>query len=128
LELHKAELTNAKLQVVGVAMGEPKHAERYCGKLAPSITCLTNETTMPYESYGLQQGKLGELMSPAVVVASVRALARGSSQGEAVGDIKMLPGTFIVDKNGIIQYAYYSKHAGDHPKIADLIAAANTLK
>jgi hypothetical protein len=61
--------------------GEPKHAERYCGKLAPSITCLTNETTMPYETYGLQQGKLGELMSPAVVVASVRALARGSSQG-----------------------------------------------
>ena len=128
MELHKDELANAKLQVVSVAMGEPKHAERYCGKLAPSITCLTNETTMPYQTYGLQQGKLGELMSPAVVVASVRALARGSSQGEAIGDVKMLPGTFIVDNQGIIQYAYYSKHAGDHPKIADLIAAANTLK
>ena len=128
MELHKDELANAKLQVVSVAMGEPKHAERYCGKLAPSITCLTNETTMPYETYGLQQGKLGELMSPAVVVASVRALARGSSQGEAIGDVKMLPGTFIVDKQGIIQYAYYSKYAGDHPKIADLIVAANTLK
>jgi peroxiredoxin len=128
LELHKDELANAKLQVVSVAMGEPKHAERYCGKLAPSMTCLTNETTMPYETYGLQQGKLGELMSPAVIVASVRALARGSSQGKAIGDVKMLPGTFIVDKQGIIQYAYYSRHAGDHPKIADLIAAANTLK
>ena len=87
-----------------------------------------NETTMPYETYGLQQGKLGELMSPAAVVASVRALARDNMQGEAVGDVKKLPGTFIVDKNGIIQYAHYSKHAGDHPKIADLIAAANTLK
>lgn len=109
-------------------MGEPKHAERYCGKLAPSITCLTNETTMPYETYGLQQGKLGELISPAVMVASVRALRRGSSQGEAIGDVKMLPGTFIIDKNGIIQYVYYSKHAGDHPKIADLITAAHMLK
>lgn len=128
MELHKDELANAKLQVVSVAMGEPKHAERYCGKLAPSITCLTNETTMPYQTYGLQQGKLGELMSPVVVVASVRALARGSSQGEAIGDVKMLPGTFIVDRQGIIQYAYCSKHAGDHPKIADLIAATNTLK
>jgi peroxiredoxin len=128
LELHKDELANAKLQVVSVAMGEPKHAERYCGKLAPSITCLTNETTMPYQTYGLQQGKLGELISPAVVVASVRALRRGSSQGETIGDVKMLPGTFIVDKQGIIQYAYYSKHAGDHPKISDLIVATNTLK
>ena len=128
MELHKDKLTNAKLQVVSVAMGEPKHAERYCGKLAPSIACLTNETTMPYETYGLQQGKLGELMSPAAVVASVRALARGNMQGEPIGDVKMLPGTFIVDKNGVTQYVYYSKHAGDHPKISDLIAAANTLK
>jgi hypothetical protein len=98
--VHKDKLTNTKLQAVSVTMGEPKHAERYCGILAPSITCLTNETTMPYETYGLQQGKLGELLSPAVVVASVRALARGSSQGEAIGDVKMLPGTFIVDKMG----------------------------
>jgi hypothetical protein len=128
LELHKDELANVEPQVVSVAMGEPKHAERYSGKLVPSIACLMNETTMPYQTYGLQQGTLGELISPAVVVASVKALARGGSQGEAIGDVKMLPGTFMVDKQGIIQYAYYSKHAGDHPKIADLIAAANTLK
>jgi peroxiredoxin len=127
LEQHKDKLTSAKLQVIGVAMGRPKHAERYCGKLAPSVTCLTDETTLPYQIYGLQQGKLNELISAAVVFASVRALARGSTQGETIGDAKMLPGTFIVDKHGIIQYAYYSKHAGDHPNIADLIAAANTL-
>ena len=109
-------------------MGQPKHAERYCGKLAPGITCLTDETTLPYQTYGLQQGKLTELMSPAVVTASVRALTRGSSVGKTIGDAKMLPGTFIIDKHGIIQYTYYSKHAGDHPGIADLITVADTLR
>jgi peroxiredoxin len=109
-------------------MGQPKHAKRYCGNLAPSMTCLTDETTLPYEIYGLQQGKLAELISPSVVAASVRALARGSSQGKTIGDAKMLPGTFIVDQQGIIQYAYYSQHAGDHPRIDDLIEAANALK
>jgi peroxiredoxin len=128
LELHKDELTTAGLQIVGVAMGQPKHAKRYCGKLAPGMTCLTDETTLPYQIYGLQQGKLKELMSPSVVAASLRALARGSSQGKAIGDAKMLPGTFIVDQQGIIHYAYYSKHAGDHPAIADLVAASNTLR
>lgn len=114
--------------MVGVAMGMPKHAERYCGNLAPSMTCLTDETTLPYQTYGLQQGKLNELISPSVVVASIRALARGSSQGKTIGDAKMLPGTFIVDQQGIIRYTYYSKHAGDHPDMAALIAAANTLR
>jgi peroxiredoxin len=128
LELHKDKLTTAGLQIVGVAMGQPKHAERYCGNLAPSMTCLTDETTLPYEIYGLQQGKLAELISPSVVAASVRALARGSSQGKTIGDAKMLPGTFIVDQQGIIQYTYYNQHAGDHPRIDDLIEAANALK
>ena len=128
LELHKNELSTAGLQVIGVAMGQPKHADRYCGNLAPSMQCFTDETTHPYETYGLQQGKLGELMSPAVVASSVRALARGSSQGKIIGDAKMLPGTFIVDQQGIIRYAYYSKHAGDHPDTAELIAAAHTLR
>lgn len=114
--------------MISVAMGQPKHAERYCGKLAPSITCLTDETTRPYETYGLQQGKLTELISPAVVAASVRALSRGSSQGETIGDAKMLPGTFIIDRQGVVQYTYYSKHAGDHPRMEDLIAAANKLR
>jgi hypothetical protein len=109
-------------------MGQPKHAERYCGKLAPGITCLSDETTLPYQTYGLQQGKLTKLMSPAVVTASVRALTRGSSVGKIIGDAKMLPGTFIIDKHGIIHYTYYSKHAGDHPSIADLITAADTLR
>jgi peroxiredoxin len=128
LELHKDQLTTAGLQIVGAAMGQPKHAERYCGNLAPSMTCLTDETTLPYQTYGLQQGKLTELISPSVAAASVRALARGSSQGKTIGDAKMLPGTFVVDQQGIIQYTYYSQHAGDHPGIADLIAAANALK
>ena len=114
--------------MVGVAMGQPKHADRYCGNLAPSMVCLTDETTQPYETYGLQQGKLSELISPAVVVSSVRALARGSSQGKTIGDAKMLPGTFIVDQKGMIRYTYYSKHAGDHPDIAALIAATQTIR
>jgi hypothetical protein len=57
LELHQDQLTTAGLQNLGIAMGPPKHVELYCGKLAPSMTCLTDETTLPYQTYGLQQGK-----------------------------------------------------------------------
>ena len=37
LEQHRAELEAAGLQLVALALGEPKHAERYCGKLAPHL-------------------------------------------------------------------------------------------
>lgn len=127
LEHHQEKYARAGLQTISIAMGQPRHARRYCGKFAPSITCLTDETTLPYRTYALQQGKLIELMSPAVVSASVRGRARGSSVGKTIGDAKMLPGTVVVDTDGIIRYACHSKHAGDHPDIEELIATANTL-
>ncbi|MBL8118364.1 MAG: hypothetical protein JNJ78_12595, partial [Anaerolineae bacterium] len=42
-------------------------------------------------------------------------------QGAATGDINMLPGTFIIDRSGVVQYAYYSKYAGDDPSIETLL-------
>jgi hypothetical protein len=53
--------------------------------------------------------------------AGLRAAARGHMQGATTGNIQMIPGTFIVDRAGIVQVAYYNEYAGDHPDIPDLI-------
>ena len=121
LESHKDEITAKGLRIIAVGLGEPKHARRYCDKLAPSITCYSNKTPELNHEYGLTQGGLGQLLSPSVLAASTRAMRAGHHQGQATGDVKMLPGTFIVDQEGIIQYAYYSSHAGDHPDLSKLM-------
>lgn len=115
------------MQVIAVGIGRPTHAERYCGKLTPNTTCFTDETTDSHQAYGLSQSSLKSLASLAVIKAGRRAIASGSRQGKATGDTKMLPGTFIVDREGIIRDVYYSEHAGDHPDIERLIAAAQAL-
>jgi peroxiredoxin len=108
-------------------MGEPKHAQRYCGKLLPDATCLIDETALAYGAYGLTQGTIRELASLSVIKASARALIHGHMQGKSTGDTRMLPGTFIIDQSGVIRYSYYSEHAGDHPHIEQLSAAAKSL-
>ena len=123
LESHKDDIEKAGLKAVAVAIGQPKHARRYCGKLAPSLDCYTNQETDVYQTYGLRQGGLGQLLSFGVMKAGMRANVAGFRQGKATGDVKMLPGTFIVDTEGIIQYAYYSRHVGDHPPISNLLQA-----
>lgn len=129
LEANHEELEAAGFkQIIGVGIGEPKHAERVCGRKAPHLTCLSNESTDTHLSYGLAQGKMGQLLSPQTLIAGARATLKGNFQAlEATGDAKMLPGTFIVDQNGVIQYAYYSKHAGDHPPIDELRAAVQNM-
>lgn len=106
---------------MAVAMGEAKHARRYCGKLAPNLTCLADPVHEVFTDYGLRQGTLREMSSLATMRAGFRALKNGHMQGKTVGDARMLPGTFVVDQNGIIQHAHYSQHPGDHPDITALL-------
>ncbi len=127
LEKHHGEITDAGMQSVAVAMGETKHAERYCGELAPDVTCVLQEDADPYKAYGLTQGGVKELMSFDVLKAGIRSYAKGHRQGQVMGDTRMLPGAFIVDTHGKIRYAYYGKHAGDHPPMHELLEVGKSL-
>jgi len=123
LESHKVEIAAAGLKLVAVAMGEPKHARRYCGKLTAGITCLTNKEGDVYRAYGIGKTGWTSALNPDLVKASLRAAAAGHVQGQATGDVAMLGATFIVDREGIIQYAHYNSHAGDHPDLDRLLAS-----
>lgn len=111
----------AGMQVVAIGLGQPKHAERFCGQLAPSVTCLTNEATDLNRAYGLTRGSLLQLMGPAGIANGMRAMRKGFTQGKSTGDEQMLPGTFVVDKAGVVRYTYYSGNAGDHPDITAVL-------
>lgn len=117
------------MQLIALGLGKPEHAERYCGKLAPSHLCFADTTNDSYYAWGLRQGSIVEGVANGINLlrASVVAARNGHSQGKSTGDIQMMPGTFIVDTNGVIRYTYYSKYAGDDPEIAELVAAAQAL-
>ena len=104
-------------------MGEPKHARRYCGKLTADITCLTNKAGDVYQAYGIGRMGWSTALKPGQAKASLRAAAAGHVQGKATGDVARLGATFIVDSEGVIQYAHYDSYAGDHPDIERLLSS-----
>jgi hypothetical protein len=67
------------------------------------------------------------MAGPQVIASAFRAMQEGYHQGETTGDVTMLPGTFVVDQQGVIQYAYYSKFAGDQPDLAKLFEMAQRI-
>jgi len=122
LELHRAEIEAAGLRIVAVGLGEPKHARHFGGKLAPGVTCVTNETPDVYEAFGIERGNILRMVAPDALKAGARAASRGHVQGKATGDQQRLPGTFIIDQESIVRFAYYGKHAGDQPDLDELVA------
>jgi peroxiredoxin len=129
LEKHRTELTVAGFQLLALGLGEPKHAERYCGKLAPHLTCFADTVNDGYYAWGLRQGTMAEMRAQGfnILKASAKAMLDGQMQGSNTGDAHMLPGTFIIDRIGIVRYAYYSKYAGDDPPIDTLLEQAKML-
>ncbi len=101
-----------------------------CSNFGPSQTCFSATSNDPYTTWGLQRTTIGEALKHSVKIAraSLKATAAVGRQGKSTGDIQMMPGTFVVDIQGIIRYAYYSQYAGDDPPIEDLIAFARIMR
>jgi len=128
LEENRDDLAGVGLQVINIAMGEPKHIKRYCGKLAPHLACLGRTDDTVYRAYGLREGNLQELANANVAKSALGEFLRGNVGGMPVGNMRMMPGTFIIDTDGTVAYAYYSADIADHPTIDNLLQAAKNLK
>lgn len=85
--------------------------------------CLTREEPDLYEEFGIGRGNPLRLIAPDALRAGARAASKGFTQGKATGDQTRLTATFIVDQDGVVRFAHYGKHAGDHVDIAELLAA-----
>jgi hypothetical protein len=123
LEQAHTAITAAGLQNIVVAIGEPKHAARYCPPLAPSVRCLCSHDLSAYQDFGVQRGSLGQLFSLQVIAKGAEASAAGHMQGAETGDSKMIGGTFALAPGGKVLYAHYDAFAGDYPEIAKVLAA-----
>jgi peroxiredoxin len=126
-ERARGQFHSAGVRAIAVGMCHPEEAAGFCGRRAPSVTCLCDPSTGAYAAYGLRSGRLLEVTPPAVVPAIARALAHGHLQGRTRGDPMMMPGTFAIDAAGVLHAVHYARHAGDQPDLAAMIAAVRPV-
>lgn len=123
MEQAHSDIVAAGLQNIVVAIGEPKHAQRYCPNLAPSARCLCSPDSSAYADFGARQGTRQQLMGLQVFAKGIMAGIEGHKQGATTGDQKMLGGTFVIDAQGMVRYVHYDDHPGDYPPVAEVLQA-----
>jgi hypothetical protein len=70
-----------------------------------------------YRAFGLLEGGLKEIFAPEVLACGLRSASRGHLPGKVVGDVKQMPGFFVVKGNRIVR-SHRSRHIADHPDYA----------
>jgi len=88
-----------------------RHTERH---LAP-FPILADETNRYYKEYGIEHSFWGMLKG---MILRMPTLFKGMFKGylpiRIKGSLITMPADFLIDRDGIIQVAYYGKDEGDH--------------
>ena len=115
LRLKKHDFDQAGAQVALVGMGTPEETSAFELKFNIPFPLISDPKQRLYRAYGLKQVSAIELLSPSIAFKGILAMTKGHGIGVPIGDVRQLPGVFIINTEGRIVYSYFSSDPSDHP-------------
>lgn len=124
-KLPQFEQAGGRLVLVG--MGTPEEAAAFTRNLEIPVPMISDPDRRLYRDFGLKTASIPELLLPSVVFKAIAAMAQGNTVGLPVGDIRQLPGVFIIDTGGRIVFSHVGRDAADHPDAETFLAALRAI-
>ncbi len=109
-------------RVVLVGLGTPGETAAFKDRFHVPFTMIADPRKRLFKAFHLKQASLGGLLSVGVAVKGLSAMAKGHAIGIPKGDVRQLPGVFIIDKGGRIRFSHFAKDPADHPDPEALLA------
>lgn len=102
-------------------MAEESTAEPFfAGFTLADVPRISDPRARLYRAFGLERGRLMQIVGPAVWLRGATALAKGHLAGAIVGDSLQMPGVFLVHHGAILK-TFRHEHTSDVP---DYVALA----
>lgn len=121
LRHHLAAFHAEGIAVAAVGQGTPRDVRQFGKHLSVPFPILSDANRSAYAAYGLMDGTFEQVYSPTPGLKLASAILRGHLPGRSVGSVRQLPGTFVIDRNGIVQMAHPGLHAADVPVVSTLM-------
>jgi len=102
-------------RVVLVGLGTPEDAAAFKDRFDIPFPIIADPEKVLYKVFHLKQATATTFLSPGMAVKGVSAMLRGYGIGMPTGDVRQLPGVFIIDAEGVVRYRYLAEGPADHP-------------
>jgi peroxiredoxin len=109
-------------RVVLVGLGTPQETAAFKDQFKVPFAMIADPQKRLFKAFHLKQTSLGGLLSVGMAVKGLSAMARGHGIGIPKGDVRQLPGVFIIDSGGRIQFSHFARDPADHPDPETLLA------
>jgi hypothetical protein len=100
--------------VLFVHQGPPAEGAAFFAEYWPEARAIADPDLTLYAVFGLHHASARAVMSPGLWLRVVQATLKGNLQGQVQGDVKRMPGLFLV-QHGLILWEHPYRHVGDHP-------------
>jgi peroxiredoxin len=127
LRRDRDRLQEAGLAVVAIGQGTPEQAAWFRQHFKLPFPVLADPERQAYRAFGLGTARASNLVKPDLLLATARTVASGIAPGRTMGDRRQLPGTFLIDRHGIIRWAKPAKHAADLATTDEILSAAKQV-
>jgi peroxiredoxin len=124
------KITKKGIKIVIVTQAEPERAAFYKKEQNLKGILLSNPNYEVYRAFGLLDGGASEIMGTPEIDFSIGEKLQSErigTQRALVDNPWLLPGEFIIDKTGIIQFAYRYSNCGDIPEFWQLEAELDAV-
>ena len=109
-------------RVVLVGLGTPEETAAFRAQFHVPFSMIADPHKRLFRAFHLKQVSLSGLLSVGMAAKGLSAMARGHGIGIPKGDVRQLPGVFIIDSGGRIRFSHYAKDPADHPDPDELLA------
>jgi peroxiredoxin len=109
--------------VVLVGLGSVEQTAAFKERFDVPFPMIADPDKRLFEAFRLKQASAGALLSAKMVFRGVTAMAKGHGIGVPQGDVRQLPGVFIIDTAGRILFSHHAAGPSDHPRPETLLEA-----
>lgn len=104
-----------------VGMGTTEETTAFKQKFNVPFPMVSDPEQRLYKEFELGRMSLFDALKPGVALKGISALVKGHGVGMPIGDIRQLPGVFIIATDGKIAYVHYADNMADHPDPQDIL-------
>jgi peroxiredoxin len=123
LRRNQKNFEKAKARVVLVGLSTPAEAAEFAAKFKIPFPVVADPEKNLYRKFGLKQMSNLGFFSPSLALKGAAAILGGHGIGIPRGNIRQLPGVFIINTAGQIIFSHIAENPADHPDAATILAA-----
>ncbi len=121
-----SQIQAAGAEVVLVTMDDPVGLHAFKERWQLPFVCLADPGQEAYRAYQCPRGSVLAVIGPVMWWSAIKSLFRHGA-GLVRADPMQLPGSFVIDRDGMLRFAHRSRHSADWASPDQILSTLRNL-